>query len=327
MNLRIFVPLILTAGLAACSGGGASAPLGPTMTPPLQTSSSTKATGTLTFVIPSQHQASNSRRPDYVSPKTIHAALFIDGATTPAGSAGMENPPASHDQTAQSGPCSSTCTINWSTTAGQHTFVLEIDGDECQVASQTCVSQPDIIFAEGKTVAAVSPGSGNVINVTMNGVAVGAGWMADASSTANSVTGTYAVYDADDDLITTPGVFDNGPLSLSVSGTLATGSASVETAAGGTTLGAPDANGNDYPFSVSCSPAANGSFTIVTSMGSPSGDVTAAELSANGLLYPLANQASPFALTFPTYTCTNGVIANAGGGTGPDFKTIRQNPR
>lgn len=330
MNPRIFVPLILTAGLAACSGGGSSAPTAPAITPPLQSTSSITATGTLTFVIPAPHQAANSRRPDYVSPKTIHAALFIDGAVTPAGSVGAVNPsPSPQDNTMQPAdqgtPCSSTCTIHWSTTAGQHTFAVEIDGDVCQSASIVCVESPDNIFAEGKTVATIAAGSGNVVDITLDGVAGGAGWWADTSSTSSSILGTFAVDDADDDLITTPGGFDNGPVTLSVDGSLTTGSATVTIPPnGGSSLTAPDSSGNDYPFTVSCSssPAANGTFTIDVATGNPSGDITDAELLANGLRY-YAGIAGPFYLSFPTYSCTNGVIADTGGGTGPQLRVIR----
>jgi len=335
-----YAVLAFAVTLAGCSGGGASvgslqpshsgvpSSLASATPSPVASATAQPASGTLTLVVSQLQSATNARHRNFVSPLTIHAALFIDGATSPAGTLGSENPsPApdlKRDAAATCGYLPS-CTIAWSTTAGPHTLAVEIDGDKCLVASEVCTTSPDAIYAEAETTFTAVPGTGNNLNLTPNGVAGSFFWVADRSSTANSITGVYEIGDDDDGALTypltTPGGFDDGPITLTADqSSLTSGSAFVTTTGSSSTLSAPDANGADYPFTVACStsPPANGTFTVVASAGHPSGDITAAEMTANSLEYVYFNGFTGGALpsASPTYTCTDGVISDAlGGGT------------
>jgi len=196
---------------------------------------SESATGTLTIAVP-QSVADNLRKPFYISAGTAHAALFIDSATTAAGTTA----------------CTSTCTLSWKTTAGTHTFRAEI------------ADSSNVVLAEGANSYTILAGAnGALANLTLNGVAAQMSWVSNTSSTSSSITGKYALFDSSSSPITTAGSsssFDNATLTFGVSASGTTGNTPTFTPA---TQTAPDAAGNDYAFTASCNGATGtGTFSI-----------------------------------------------------------------
>ncbi len=223
------------------------------------------------------------------------------------------------------GVCPGACDIPWATTPGTHTFAAEIDGLNCRVASIGCISSPDTIYAESKGTFTVVAGATNIFTLALNGIAGGAGWVSDGQPNASAIHIDYEVVDPVGQIITaqTPSNFDNGPLTLYITGTLSSGSASITS---GAMLAAPDILGDDYGLTVACStaPPANGSFTINVGTGSSPNAITSGELLENGLRYSYSvGSIDPPATSesFPTYACTNGSISDT---TSDDAELLRR---
>lgn len=215
--------------------------------------------------------------------------MFIDTVTTAAGS---------------SSSCSSGCTIAYATSAGTHTLRAEI------------ANAANVVLAEGSKPVTLAPGPGNNFTITLNGAAALASWVSTTATTTNSISGTYAVEDSSKVLITSaPGgastAFDNTPITFSTQTSAGfTGTASFTTSGSSTTLGAPDAKGNDYPFTATCSATANGTFTIAANAASSSAGITSAQLIGLSLSYP---SSSLNVTALHTYSCSKGTIHDASG--------------
>ncbi|HZO92569.1 MAG TPA: hypothetical protein VFB22_02280 [Candidatus Baltobacteraceae bacterium] len=195
--------------LTGC-GGSSSAPVAAlphgvaTTTPGLSTSSSGRATVTVSFRIPLKKRASSSasRRPDYISSGT-QAVAFFDGTTV----AGVVNVDLSSDPQTSTvvyagGPndgianasCSGadivyTCTATLATTVGAHTFFMVTYDEPVSTSSPSPTPSsspkptaerrlPDalyengIILAEGQSVPlSLQPGTNPGATITLNGVA------------------------------------------------------------------------------------------------------------------------------------------------------------
>lgn len=226
------------------------------------------------------------RSPEYISTATTQAALFIDNITTAAGS---------------STSCSSGCTIAYKTTAGTHTFRAEI------------ANGTNVVLAAGSKSVTVVAGSGNNFTLTLNGAAGIAAWVASSSFTTNSILGTFSVADSSSVLITSAPAgastaFDNAPITFTATGDQGfTGTASFTTS-GVTTLSAPTAAGNNYPFTATCSATANGPFAITAAAGSSAAGITVAQLAG---LAPAASYPSATVNTaaLQRYSCVSGTIA------------------
>lgn len=289
MNLRRLVLGVLSAAvLSACSRAGANGtpPQPPVTTVPPQPLA--VATGTLTVTVP-RTAAVQFRRPAYISSATTQAALFIDSITTAAGS---------------STSCSSGCTISYATTAGTHTFRAEI------------ANGSNVVLAAASNSVTVVAGSGNNITLTLNGAADIASWVSTTSTTTNTITGTYSIEDPSAVLITSAPAgastaFDNTPVSFSTQTSAGfSGTATFMTSRGSTTLAAPDASGNDYPFSATCSASANGTFTVHASAGSSGAGISAGQLS--GLTPAVSYPSSTLNVAaMHSYGCINGTISDA----------------
>jgi hypothetical protein len=305
MNLRALVPFISIAALAACLGGGSNGiPGAGSNSTPQQ--SATIATGSLTIAIPQAAQASSSaRKPSYISPSTKHAAVFIDGAKTAAGSATCTS------------PCTS-LTINWTGTSGSHSFAVESDDG----------SPFNYVLAEGiQTYTLVAGANGTLTpKLTLNGVAYGfiaitvVGCVTNVQApSVPYCSGTFAVTDVDGNLIVPPGDFDNGPITFLPNGVgngqFSNGQCSSPNL---TSLCIPNTSGGGYGFLVSCNTGATGTFYVGSSFTSGSGDVTAAELSglSPAVTYPNDTGLDEGSLN-PVFTCTNGVISAPATGTIP----------
>jgi hypothetical protein len=282
MNLRTLVPSILTAvALAACSGVGSNnASLQPAVTPtsaPLQ--SAAVATGTMTIVVPPPNGAtSNTRRPSWISSATQHVGLFVDGGNTFAGS---------------STTCRvAGCSFAWTSTAGTHSFVVEID-DGVQ------------LLGAGVRSYSLNAGANGLLSpLTINGIATTITFTTTTCG-SNNCGGTISVGDFDGQPILNAGgstSFDNAPLSFCTTSTTTCTSTSIGSITP-TSLAGPTSSGT-YSFAVACNSGATGNFQIVPSSGG-SATLTTAEESANFLFYFgfSGNGTGQF------YTCNNGVIS------------------
>lgn len=255
----------------------------PVQQPPMAT-----ATGTLTIVTPAT-ATSKARRPAFLSPATTQAALFIDGITKAAGS---------------STSCAAGCTIAYATTAGTHTFRAEV------------ANGSNVALGAGSKSVTVNAGSGNAITLTINGAASIASWVSTTSTTTNSISGTYSIEDPSAVLITSAPAgastaFDNAPVTFATAVSPSfSGTATFTTTGSSTTLAAPDANGNDYPFTASCSASANGTFTVNATSSSSAAGISAGQLSG---LTPAVSYPSSTMNTaaMHTYGCINGTISDA----------------
>jgi len=267
--------LLIAVALAACSAAGSNSTL-PQPAPQSAAQSSEEATGTLTITLP-RSVTDQLREPFYISMGTAKAALFIDSATTAAGTT----------------TCTTTCTLSWKTTRGTHTFRAEI------------ANSSNVVLAEGAHSYTIFAGAnGALANLTVNGVAAQMSWVSNTSSTSSSITGKYALLDSSSFPITTAGSsssFDNATINFGTSASGLTGTPSFTPA----TQTAPDAAGNDYTFTASCNgTSGSGTFSINATPGSSAGGISAGQLSNVSATYP-----SSITVTgMNNYTCSSGVI-------------------
>lgn len=260
--------VVLATCLSACSG--AASPLSPvvaksTASPvsPIAQAAVT-ASGTMTIMIPPKRTVSSAtRRTAYVSPGTTHAAVFINGSTSPAGSASC---------TPSGSPLS--CTVTWQFSGAvpaSYPIAVEIDNGTT-------------VLAENKATYVITAGSNTLSTLTLNGVAASASQSGE-TCTGASCSGSISLADAAGNAITNltaplASGFDNGPLTLA-STAVSTGSVSA-----GGTITQPSASGA-YAYTVACS-TSTGNFqaTVTPSVTTGSGDITSAELASLSLAYP-----------------------------------------
>jgi hypothetical protein len=290
--------------------------------------------GTIEIALPSVSSVSTTEvRLDSfhkeVSGGTTHAALFIDGSSSPAG---------------QTSSCTATigtgtgCTISWNanlTAPASHTFAVETDN-----GSKVLDEGKASYFVNLGSNSLGSGGAGNA-PLSLNAAVFTTGYSV-GSCIAGTCTGSLSLFDAafysiayaGSTVVPTNGqnptsgnVFDNngggannftatsssagigtvtGTAQSSGSNTYATYSSGTLTIVGVTTSG-------NWSFSVACASGASGTFGInFGGLTTPSGDVTSAEL---GALSP--------AVTYPTspagtgtgniFTCTSGAISATSG--------------
>jgi hypothetical protein len=267
--------------------------------------------------------------PEEVSGGTTHAALFIDGSSSPAG---------------QTSSCTATigtgtgCTISWNanlSAPASHTFAVETDNGSK-------------VLDEGKATYNVALGSnslgtggGGNAPLSLNAAAYTVGYSV-SSCAAGTCNGSLSLFDAafysivygGSTLVPTNGqnptsgnVLDNngggasnftvtsngasvgtvtGPAQSSGSNTYATYSSGTLTIVG------IDSSGN-FAFNVACVSGATGTFGVNWGgLTTPSGDVTSAEL---GALSPVISYPSSPAGggTGNIFTCTSGAITATSG--------------
>ncbi|HEV2218492.1 MAG TPA: hypothetical protein VGV88_13085 [Candidatus Dormibacteraeota bacterium] len=272
----------------------------------------------------------SAQLPTYVSTATTHAALFIDGAATPAGQA---------TSCSASNGTGTGCTISWSanlSVPAMHSFAVEIDTGATVVPHNT-------VLAEGKASYTVFPGNntlgsgGNGSPLSLNGVVntyfysiSGCAGASCSGSVTPADAASYSIFYAGALTTPTPGVptsgnvFDNAGINNTSPFTFASDTPSIGTMTGTaqapwTTTGTNvmtilGVNASDlFPFQVTCVAGANGKFGVVSGGGAlPYGNVTASELSglSPAVLYP----AGPGGLdTTNLFTCANGVALSATG--------------
>ena len=308
--------------LSACSGGASSS------TSPSVTASLRQTSGTLTISSPSARPLSIGRKPEFVSPSTGHASLFIDGAAANSGS--------TTSCTAATGTGTG-CTISWSaqlSVPANHVFAVETD---------TGATAPtNTVLSEGEASYAVVAGSGNTLAaLSLNGVVKQATFAITACSgvSPNSLcNGTVVLAAAAGNAISYTGstvvpttgnspssgnVFDNGavtfvsatPANGLVTGTAQTNGSNVFSTLVANTLTVSGVNTTGtYTYQATCASGATGTFGItVGGASTPSLAVTTAELA--GLPTPVAYPAAGITVigTAPVFTCSGG---NVSGSTG-----------
>jgi hypothetical protein len=310
--------------LAACSSGsGSTGAAG--VAPAVE-----NVSGSLSIGFAPASTLSRARKPQFVSPSTGHAALFIDGAAASAGS--------TTTCTATTGTGTG-CTIPWSasvTVPASHTFAVEID---------TGANAPaNTVLAEGGGTYALVAGTNTLAGLSLNGTVKQAtfsvtacsgvspnslcnGNVVLAASAGSAIAYTGAVVVPSTGNSPSSGnVFDNGVVTFVSSNTVAgtgglvTGSAQTtggnvfSTYATNTlTVSGVNTTGT-YTYQVTCNSAATGTFGItVGGAASPSGVVTTAELAAlsTAVSYPAAG--ITVIGTTPSFNCAAGVISAAAG--------------
>jgi hypothetical protein len=302
--------------LAACSGGGSSGT-------PQAITTVQQVNGTITIVTPGTIPASVGRRPAFVSPATGHVALFINGAAAAAGSTVT---------CASANGNTGGCTISWTAAlAVPHSYTFAVEAD-------SGINSPaNTVLSEGEETYTVVSGSNTVTALSLNGVVKDATFTA-TSCTTGSCSGTIALAAAAGNIISYGGaltvpaagnnpssgnVFDNGSVTFVssaagiglVTGSAYTSGANVYASYATNTLtvsGVQASTTGTYPYVVTCGASATGTFGITTGgAGTPSGDVTTAELTALGVSYPAA--AITVIGTAPSFSCASGTIGDATG--------------
>jgi len=314
MNPRLLVPLaVLAVAMNACSGGGAS---GASATPPLASAAPRSATGTLAVGTPASGASAALRRPAYNSGATTFANLWIDGS--PAATR-VACPESSSDQ----------CTINWTSTSGQHTFTVALD-------NSASISGGGTVLSDNSETVTLTAGANTLPVLTLNGVAAQIEFVQQSRYAAgnpactsqeipgtnaglNCYIGTYYVLDAAYQFISDTSAnsavssFDNG--GVCVQHTNPSGLFYLSSASGSSCyslVGVPGFT-DGTPFIATCVPGANGTFqalgeaqNVALNSSPQAGEVSAQQLATYALVYPNQTYAMLF---FPTYTCTAGTIS------------------
>lgn len=288
MHLRMLPPLVgVYAVLTACSGGGtAGTPV---------TSMHHAATGTLTLNVPQTSAAADARKPTYISPSTTFVTLWIDGSET---GTRVSCTPVGFTPT---------CTLNWVSTSGSHTFAVALD-------DSASVNGGGNVLAEGSAVETLVEGTNTLPTLTLNGVPAQIAFRSETlwTSFENSncegtpgytsggcYSGSGSVEDADGNLIESSPHIDGGGLCLAPS------DSSVGATSSSSCITGANASFAYLVYQVACQAADTGvtHFTLVatpTNAG-PYGELSATQLATYNLTYP--NQASIPLRSFPTYTC------------------------
>jgi hypothetical protein len=293
-----------------------------------------RVSGTIEIALPSVPTVSGAGSrgdslPAEVSGGTTHAALFIDGSSSPAG---------------QTSSCTASigtgtgCTISWSASLSapaSHTFAVETDN-----GSKVLDEGKATYFVNVGTNALGSGGTGNA-PLSLNAAAFTFGYSV-ASCAAGTCSGSFSLFDAAFYSIlyggstpvptngqnpTSGNVFDNnggGTSNLTVTsnnaglGTVtgtaqSSGSNTYATYSSGTLTVVGLNNSGNFPYSVACVAGATGTFGITFGgLTTPSGDITTAELAA--ISATLSYPASPAGTgTGNIFTCTSGAITATSG--------------
>jgi hypothetical protein len=278
MHGRYWFSLTLaTLSLAACGGGGGTAPSGGPAPPrvPQRT-----ATMPLTLAIPIRKKSSSLRRPRFVSPGLQSVALY-DGsllvyvANVTLGAnpqfTGVYSAPGAAT-TVGPGSCTNTtttdaCTATLTTTSGQHTFGLVAYPGQASAAPPPCnvdvcppVGFGGIISSEGEVGVVLNGGSNPPVTGTMLGVASSAFIRDPGVPLAYNVPTAvgYQILDSASAQIVTPGDYDNGPVTWAVT---PAGVLTIDQSSNAT----PPSSSGDQTLTVTCTNAAGGAATITVS--------------------------------------------------------------
>jgi hypothetical protein len=293
IRLRSIAACLLVAALAACGGGGmtapgaATAPLSPTLT-----SGATQAAATVSLSIsfPKRSTSGHGRRPQYVSPGTESFAFYDGSELVYAGNIDLAAQQQFSTVYASSGPTTLTpgsctdnsttdvCTATITTQPGRHVFDM-IAYPTTQGASASPSPQPSsqpssnrrrtmdigtpptftgVILSEGELVDSLSPGPNPGATLTMLGVASDAEISAPEETEIaynGSASFPFQVLDSAGYQILTPGTYDNGPVTLTASNP---GIVTITPSS----FASPPSSPGDQSFSVACTNPNGGSVTV-----------------------------------------------------------------
>lgn len=299
MNIPPSTLLAATLLLAACGGGGAGTS-GSAVPPGATALTASAAGGTITVSgLPgAAGTSSHARRPAYVSASTQWATLWIDSSST-----------------GYRVPCSgtTTCTIDWTSISGPHTFTVEVDDG---VGS----TGPGNVLATGSEGVTLQPGT-NSLSITLEGVPAQVVYESETIgynsnvcaeilfTYPNCATVTYAVTDFDGNNIVSPGAFDRGGLAVTAS----PNPSWIDFVNGLPT--SPTASGNDYTLTFECfdnTAVGDVGLVFTTATTGSSQEPSIGQLVEYELNVPNVLNAS----TWPTYTCDDQQISAAGPASG-----------
>ncbi|HEY4442609.1 MAG TPA: hypothetical protein VGN14_19300, partial [Candidatus Elarobacter sp.] len=116
ITARTAAAFILTAGLAACGGGGSSSAPVPTAQSTGAPQAGQRENATFTFTIPPKSPSAKTRTPRYISPSTASIQIAVSGPGSATGTAEL-------DVTATSCP-NSVCSMTVSAPVGSDTFTI-----------------------------------------------------------------------------------------------------------------------------------------------------------------------------------------------------------
>jgi hypothetical protein len=303
-----FLSISLTAlSLVACGGGGASRPGGA----PVPDTPHQAATMKMSLAIPIRKRSSHKRRPQFVSPGLQSVALYdssllvwVANVSTGTFTTVYSAPGAA--TTVTPGACTTlptteTCTVNLTTTPGQHGFDLVAYPTQQTATPPACnvdVCPPigfnGVISSEGELNMILTGGPNPPATLTMLGVASGAVINGPSSVTLAYNTPTafgYQILDSAAAQITTPGDYDNGPMTWVAS---PAGIVTIDRSSDSTPPTVP----GDQTLNVTCTNTAGGAATItVSANGSPNTSY------ASALAYSSANYWGGGALATLNVTC------------------------
>lgn len=307
LPLRYAAPLIaISLALSACSGGGSA---GTTPASALPLSSHQVATGTIRIGMPATAgTAAGARKPAYVSPGTTYATLWID-ATPTSNTIGVRQACTPGGANGTSGEC----TINWTSTAGQHNFSAEID-------NSTSPSGGGTMLGEISQTYTLTAGANSLPDMLLDGIPAALALTTESlfapfspacnGGSINCVSGFLWVLDAAGDAIVPPGYYDSD-VCLRPSSNIGFVSLGVDSPGYSCSNGII-ASGGYAPFSAYCTGNGNGTFTVTAFGNTPPfvGYLYGAQLAAYDLTYP--SQTFPVN-GFPTYTCSQGQVISVAG--------------
>lgn len=314
MILRTLATLIASAVVLSACGGGGSSTNASTQTLPNATQQT--ATGTLTIGAAPGGTSSSKRRPAYVSPSTKYATLWIDSSTT-------------GDREACSianGLATGTCTINWVSTSGVHTFTVAVD-------DASSINGGGNILGDISVSETLQAGANSLSNITLNAVVAQIGFVSEAEKSSdcedydggvnvtNCYVGQLVFEDADGNDIVPPGDYDQVAACLVQNGSLIISQGYICYGPG------PQVGIPNPAFWIYCVPGATGTFTMGgesqdvllggdsgVPYGTNYGEVSPGQQATYSLAYP--NQANYTMNNWPSYSCSNGTVNAVGPANG-----------
>jgi hypothetical protein len=309
MRARHLAAAIASAiALAACGGGGASAPGAPAI--PAASAVPTvapqqQATVPMSISIPLRTPSATTRAPRFLSPSVSSLAIYDGTTLIYVANLALDSTPQfatvysrSGSTTVAFGTCTftssrATCTLTVTSTVGQHAFdLIAYPGNQSSASQSTPPVFTGVISSEGELSVNLSPGTNPGQTLTMLGVASNVLIAGSASGAYNTATTFgYRIQDSTNSQIVQPGTaYDNGPVTITASPsgivTIAPNSIAIPPAAVG-----------DQNFGVTCVNASGGSVTI--SFNAKTSPNTAY---ASALTYSASNYSGATIATTP-FTC------------------------
>ena len=307
--LKLLLVSVTVLSLAACGGGGGAS--GPNAAPAPRAPART-ATMPMSLAIPIRKPNAHVRRPRFVSPGMQSVAFYDSNvlvyvANVSLGVLTTVYAASGSATTVTPGACTilpttEICTVNLTTTSGQHNFDLvayPVQQSATPPACNTDVCPPigfnGVISSEGELNVILNGGPNPAATMTLLGVASNAeinGGSGPVTLAYNTPTPFgYQILDSAAAQILTPGDYDNGPMTWAVS---PSGVLTIDQTSNSTPPSAP----GDQTLTVTCTNTAGGTATITVSANSAPNTVY-----ASTLIYTSSNYWGGGALATLNVTC------------------------